>query len=250
MKSKVMEPKTTTRSPNWTRDELILALDLYFRVNPAKINKSHPAVQELSQILNALPNHSSAERAATFRNASGVYMKLCNFLSLDPSYLGKGLGSYSALDEKVWRDFNHRRDYLTGLAAVLRSTAVIGNHELASFNQDDVFEAAEGLLVLRLHYSRERNRALVARKKQIVKKAKGCLACEVCGFDFFAFYGPMGEGFIECHHTIPVSSLTTGCVTKVKDLALVCSNCHRMLHRRGLDFSIGDLRQLLASNRV
>jgi len=42
----------------------------------------------------------------------------------------------------------------------------------------------------------------------------------------------LGRGFIQAHHTIPVSELRKESKTKVRDIALVCSNCHRMLHRR------------------
>ncbi|WP_079530620.1 HNH endonuclease [Halobacillus hunanensis] len=36
---------------------------------------------------------------------------------------------------------------------------------------------------------------------------------------------------MECHHSIPSQSLRQG-IKKLKDLVLVCSNCHRMLHRK------------------
>ncbi len=42
----------------------------------------------------------------------------------------------------------------------------------------------------------------------------------------------IGSDFIEGHHTVPISELKGEVKTKVKDVALVCSNCHRMLHRR------------------
>jgi 5-methylcytosine-specific restriction protein A len=56
------------------------------------------------------------------------------------------------------------------------------------------------------------------------------LVCKVC--DFKAFYGEHGTGFIEVHHLKQVSTLQPA--TKVdakKDMTVVCSNCHRMLHR-------------------
>jgi hypothetical protein len=60
---------------DWTRDELILALDLYFKEPHARGSKSHPAVHELSEILNSLPIHSREIRGAVFRNPNGVGMK-------------------------------------------------------------------------------------------------------------------------------------------------------------------------------
>jgi hypothetical protein len=80
-----------SRNPAWTDDELILALDLYFRLNPARTSDSNPAIIELSGVLNSLPIHAEALRGEKFRNPSGVYMKLCNFLRFDPGYSGKGL---------------------------------------------------------------------------------------------------------------------------------------------------------------
>jgi 5-methylcytosine-specific restriction enzyme A len=60
----------------------------------------------------------------------------------------------------------------------------------------------------------------------------GKLACEACGFDFRERYVDHGEGFIECHHAKPVHRLKPGDKTKVGDLRLLCSNCHRMVHAR------------------
>ena len=57
--------------------------------------------------------------------------------------------------------------------------------------------------------------------------------CKVCGFDFEEVYGERGKDFIEAHHLVPVSSL--GKETEVdpkSDMTVLCSNCHRMVHRR------------------
>jgi len=82
-----------TRNPTWSRDELILALDLYFRLGgrPASVPKNHPGIVRLSDTLNQLPIHAQRPDAQRFRNPNGVYMKLCNFLRFDPSYTGAGL---------------------------------------------------------------------------------------------------------------------------------------------------------------
>ena len=99
---------------------------------------------------------------------------------------------------------------------------------------------------LRKHQSRERNRKLIESKKKSVLESEGLLACEACGFDFTAVYGVRGEGFVECHHTIPVSEMEQGAKTHVKDLALLCANCHRMIHRRAPWLEVEELRELLA----
>jgi 5-methylcytosine-specific restriction protein A len=76
------------------------------------------------------------------------------------------------------------------------------------------------------------------------------LTCEACGFDFFKRYGERGGGYIECHHRIPLSE-SGPTQTRLKDLALVCSNCHRMIHRRTNDWlSLEELKALLAQTPV
>jgi hypothetical protein len=93
---------------DWTEDEHLLALDLYFRFNPLTINKKHASVVELSDLLNRLPIHPQALRGEKFRNPDGVYMKLCNFLRLDPSYAGKGLSRGAKGEEVVWNRYAGR----------------------------------------------------------------------------------------------------------------------------------------------
>ena len=59
------------------------------------------------------------------------------------------------------------------------------------------------------------------------------VTCKACGFNFEEAYGERGKDYIEVHHLIPVSSL--GKVTRVdprSDMTVLCSNCHRMVHRK------------------
>ena len=96
----------------------------------------------------------------------------------------------------------------------------------------DSISAFEGRELLRLHKIRERNQRLVAQKKQTILALQGALGCEVCGFDFASVYGQMGFGFAECHHKYPLWQTVGERETTLEELAIVCSNCHRMLHRR------------------
>lgn len=104
----------------------------------------------------------------------------------------------------------------------------------------------EGRLVERRHLARERNLVLINHAKKRALEASGHLCCACCGFDFKRAYGEVGEGFIEAHHIKPLSTLTSDTtVTTVEDIVLVCSNCHRMLHRRRPWLGIDQLRTLL-----
>lgn len=87
----------------------------------------------------------------------------------------------------------------------------------------------------------KRSAAIVAAAKQ-----RSPLVCEVCGFDFEEAYGEVGRGYIECHHIEPLNSRSgASAPTRVGDLALLCANCHRMVHRKTKVISIEDLRQLV-----
>ncbi|MFZ6640777.1 HNH endonuclease [Undibacterium sp. TC4M20W] len=101
-----------------------------------------------------------------------------------------------------------------------------------------------------MHTRRERNAKLIKKKKESVLKATGKLACEGCGFDFMRFYGPLGDGFIECHHRRALSTLVESKNTKLDDLAMVCANCHRMLHRIRPWKTIEELQILINSQCV
>ena len=107
------------KNPNWTKDELILALELYFRDETARGNKNHPEVIKLSQILNNLPIHSDDVQKTNFRNATGVAMKLSNYLRFDSTYKGKGLDRGNKMEEEVWNMYSSNIDTLTKVKNVI-----------------------------------------------------------------------------------------------------------------------------------
>jgi 5-methylcytosine-specific restriction protein A len=114
-------------------------------------------------------------------------------------------------------------------------------------DEPEIAEAEEGALLTRVHRARERSRKLVQAKKKSMMEANGQLSCEACGFDFAEAYGALGEGFIECHHRRPLHSLRPNQRTSLSDLALVCANCHRMIHRKKHWLTVEEVAELLAS---
>jgi len=105
----------------------------------------------------------------------------------------------------------------------------------------------EGKKKLSLHEKRERNSSLIKIVKQEAFRKYQKLECQCCGFDFEKTYGEWGREFIEGHHTKPVSELDPegGDETKKEDIALVCSNCHRMLHRRRPWLTMSEIKNLI-----
>jgi len=114
---------------------------------------------------------------------------------------------------------------------------------------DDGEDYPEGKAHYRLHRSKERSRKLIRRAKAHRFEKTGKLECEVCSFDFAVQFGKEGAGYIEGHHTVPVKSLTGKTRTKVTEIALVCANCHRMLHLMKSMSEVEDLRAHVAATR-
>lgn len=72
--------------------------------------------------------------------------------------------------------------------------------------------------------------------------------CQGCDVDYQKLYGKLGEGCVDAHHLVPYAQLTEGVrpLNPVRDFAIVCSNCHRLVHsRRPEPLTIRELRSLL-----
>lgn len=151
------------------------------------------------------------------------YIEYCNKLNIQPSEKG----SFGA-PRKFWQlsidqDFKSNSD-LTG-------------------------EFPEGKIVERTHKARERNNQVITLAKENFKKLNGRLFCQICGFDFEKTYGSIGKDFIEGHHTIAVSNMTPEHKTKVEDIAMLCANCHRMVHKSRPWLTMKDLDKLIKDKK-
>lgn len=100
-----------------------------------------------------------------------------------------------------------------------------------------VVEVKEGQRYISEVTFRARNRALIE-----AKKANSDYRCEVCKMRFKEVYGGIGEGYIIAHHVNPIGSRKSASKTTLDDIALVCANCHEMLHIIEPPMSISELR--------
>jgi len=108
----------------------------------------------------------------------------------------------------------------------------------------------EGKVQLRLHLTKERNRSLVIRAKETWNREQnGRVRCSICSFSFTETYGEVGEGFIEAHHTQPISELAPDTTINMDDLVPVCSNCHSMLHRHRPWITAEQLRTIFGEQK-
>jgi 5-methylcytosine-specific restriction protein A len=170
-------------------------------------------------------------------------MKLMNFRRFDPAIRekgGVGLRKGNHLEAEIWERYEGKREQLNSIVDTIRGALSSG--KLAYSNVFSEYEeAVEGQVLTRLHRFYERDTKLARRKKQDALKKFGKLICEACEFDFARAYGRRGEGFIECHHRVPLHALHAATNTQAADLALLCANCHRIIHNRRPWLSVEEL---------
>jgi hypothetical protein len=101
-------------------------------------------------------------------------------------------------------------------------------------------ELRKGLVAQRHREASLRN----AKIRQALKENRGRLVCEVpgCAFDFYQRYGEIGSGYAHVHHLKPLSRAgKKGAKTRLDSLAIVCANCHAMIHVGGQCREMGAL---------
>ena len=230
---------------------MIVALDFYLLWKGNPPGKKSPEIADLSSFFNKLHRKLGTSGTETLRNLNGVYMKIMNFRRFDPVYKEqgkKGLSRGNKLEGELWSTFAPDRERLQKLSKSIRNAIDTESEilEVGNLTQDlPEIEAVEGRVLTILHAMRERSRKLVTAKKAEALKQSGKLACEACEFNFAHRYGTRGAGFIECHHIRPLETLGDGTPTKLSDLGLLCSNCHRMIHCSRPWLSVAELRALV-----
>jgi 5-methylcytosine-specific restriction enzyme A len=153
----------------------------------------------------------------------------------------------SKLDEEVFKEFYEHKNKLRSIAGEIKKIAQNDEIKNKIYSIEDDEESkndsvTEGQVLYKLHKVRERDFKIVNAKKDKVLNNFGKLACEACIFEFEEYYGEIGKGYIECHHRTPLSSSKLETKTTLDDLSLVCSNCHRMLHRSIDYLTVEDLK--------
>jgi putative restriction endonuclease len=118
----------------WTREELILAINLYWKMEFGKIHEGNPEVQKLAKFIGRTPG--------------SVVFKLGNFGSFDLSLQERGVGGLkntSKLDREIWNEFFGSLEDLSYESEKLR--ARFENKSVEELNEIDLSELPkEGLV--------------------------------------------------------------------------------------------------------
>lgn len=216
---------------DWKYEEIVLAASLVVANGLKGLRAHHQPVIELSTLLRQAPLHPVDAREPNFRSPNSVQRKTFDIATQRDGYAGKPTRG-NRLDREVLREFVADPIRMTRLATEIRSIILSG--EVISIPDDEIeaeeMAADEGRLLVARHLRRERSAKLRRAKISHVKAAGRPIACEVCVFDFESTYGALGHEYIEVHHVLPLHA-SGPAKTRLRDLALLCANCHRMIHR-------------------
>ena len=221
-------------NPDWTKDETILALDVYLQAGKA-LPASDERVIELSSLLNAFPWSEHIKRNDRFRNPDGVAFKLINLASVKT---GRGLKNNSRLDRQLWADFGDKPQEVHALATEIRWALNAGAQILAQAYIENEVEFAEGRLLTSFHLRRERHPG-IRRSLILDRRKKGTLRCEVCNWAFGPPGGIYEEVGFDAHHLRPLGMHSGTTKTTLIEMALLCATCHRLVHKAKRQSAVG-----------
>ena len=116
--------------------------------------------------------------------------------------------------------------------------------DIASILIEEAFPEGGRRQVLSNHYERD------PKVRTMAIKIHG-LQCQACGFSFETAYGIHGAKYIEVHHTKFLANYAPGESTDPQnDMAVLCANCHRMIHRHAdAHLTVEALRAIIENQR-
>jgi 5-methylcytosine-specific restriction enzyme A len=204
---------------------------------------------KFSQKVRNLRSHKTLERynlVSYERRGSQGYWRLTQ---TGQAYLQANQPLLQYLLEQGY-DYETRKETLTLVAEPEKQT----EWEINLFDETLSFEDAAPVVEGKERIVKQKiyERSLKLRQAAIKHFSKdNRILCAVCGFDFQKVYGEHGTGFIEIHHMKPIFTYGEDDIEKtlqqaISNLVPLCSNCHRMIHRRrDKMLSVEELRSLI-----
>ena len=217
----------------WTRDELILVLDLYLNNRETSYKLPEDTLVRYSSYLKEM-HGIEANESLGFRSPKSVEIRLRNYASLDPYWLKQGKkglqNSKTAAFREIWAEFQEHPEDVSEIANEIKRSISGNDYTLPNGKLDErEAKVIEGKKQLRIHYSRERKSQRKAKLKAFMA-SYGSLFCEVCDDDCSNYVEEVREKVFEVHHNVPLAIASHQVETKLDDLSVLCANCHRAIH--------------------
>ncbi|MCJ8154120.1 hypothetical protein MKJ01_10150 [Chryseobacterium sp. SSA4.19] len=232
------------KNPNFNREELILCLDLYFRMDYGQMHGSNPEVIKLSEDLRKLGLHKDIPDINAFRSVNSISLKLANFKRLDGNFKGRGMRMGGKMDREIWNEFHKHRDKLKNEADLIRQLYLKPKSKEKSFTEEPRIGYKSEFL-FQFHKNRETDPVVMKVKKEMILAAANKLKCEVCSFDPHSFYGEIGNDLMEIHYNKELKNEPGLEPSDMDDFVVVCSNCHKVLDKNFGLIEAADLKKLI-----
>lgn len=204
---------------SWTRDEIILGLDVLYSCDGRRINPTNPALVELSELLNRLPIIPTNRRYPAFRNPVGVSSMLRNFwnevyVASSGFYVGS---QFHVVDDEFRND--HTRLHRIA-EAIRRNASALNQIPFGDPAEEDGFP--EGAILAHLHHIIE---------EQLSRRYPVHSECEICGIRPGNIYVNLpGASLLALHLLVPPEDILFETCYTEKNTLSVCPNCRRVLH--------------------
>lgn len=228
------------KNPDWLREEIILALDLYFNLDYGQMHGKNKEVIALSDDLKKMNLHKRISDPQSFRSVNSVALKLNNIKKLDQNFGGKGMRDGGKLEQDIWKEFYRHRGTLKKEAWMIRLTYF--SPEIPQINQIDN-NLAKGI-----HKHRETDPIILKQKLKYVEENSDFLSCEICRLQPTALYGRLGDKLMEIHYN-KIIDLELGSIPiSIDDFLVVCPNCHAILDKYYNQIQASDLKTSLLNS--
>ena len=203
---------------SFTRDEVILALDVLYCSGENRLNASSQEIVDLCALLHKLPIIPAVNRPPMFRTENGVSSQLMLFRRSYKTGIKEPNLGITFL--QVAHEFENRRDELHQIAVAICRNLTSYDSTFGSPSERDGFP--EGALLGHLH------RVVETRDGAKLTPGK---RCEICQIDTADIY-PGCPSLMSMHLTVPVTALDGKKRYGASEFIAVCPNCHAALHRR------------------
>ena len=229
------------KMPPMVIDEVILLVETYFKIckttDPVLINLY---IDDLSNMLRALPFFPELLGNKTFRNTSGMDLMLMNI-----DYVLKGKwesNKISKITLEVIKRFQQDQKLLTSVAQAIRFIANQNNSSDYGSITDNNFLG--GNLLLNYHkFIETKSNLAVSTAKNMQDNIE--LLCYICMNDLTKLYREKAAKLLELHFCAPISWYTVKEKPIANQFIQICPNCHKLAHSDVLFFCEGQLKEAI-----